>query len=413
MSATLQRSVWAAAITLLVATALAPAAPLSAQGRLLGLRTGFAGAVFETWSFGDGTFQPTLSGTDSVRVDHVSQFSIPVAVDIPLGDRWSIDLATAYATGRVSLAQPDSSLGTDHYALNGLTDVRIRATGRVIGESVVFTLGANLPTGQTSLDAVELSALRVLAAPALSVQAPTLGTGPAGTAGLVVARPLGSWAWAFGASYEVRAKYSPIAIAAGIPTPDFNPSDALRVSLGADGLVGQSGMTIGVSADFYTEDRLRLSTAPGAAITPQSVGTQLGPILTGEWQLRVATSRFRELTFYAVDRYRTRYKRDGERIDGSNGNYFDAGVRSVFAAARSTGILAALALRHHTGLKSDNTIATAAFLSGVLTLGTVHDLRGGYSLQPFVRGQLGRLKSGARSTSATGFAGGVTLGLRF
>jgi hypothetical protein len=91
----------------------------------------------------------------------------------------------------------------------------------------------------------------------------------------------------------------------------------------------------------------------------------------------------------------------------------DAGARGVFVASPSTGVLMALNIRHQTGLDVDNTLATAAVRSGALTLGIVQQLPHGYTLRPFVRGQLGKIESGDASATATGIAGGVALGLRF
>lgn len=394
-----------------VAPAAAPSAPIaapraSAQERLVGSWTSEISPTYETWSLGDGLLQPSPSGSDSVLVERVSQFSIPIAVVVPLGERWTFDVAGAYAAGRVRLAGADPSLGTDEYDLDGLTDLRIRATGR-LAEGLLLTLGFNAPTGNRDLSAEEFSALRVLAAPVFGLRVPTLGTAVGGTAGLVLARPIGDWGWAFGASYELRGTYAP-GVVLGIPTADpadFSPGDAVRISLGGDGLVGPHGMTVGLSGDFYTEDELVQGTTPMA--------TQLGPIFTFDWQFRVAAPRFRELTFYAVDRYRTKYEREDASIPRSSGNYLDAGVRAVLPLGRRTSFLTGLGFRHQTGLDSDDTISAASLVSGGLTLGLRQDLGGGYALEPFVRGQIGEMESAGRSADATAIGGGVTLGLRF
>lgn len=388
----------------------AAAAPAAAQEKLAGFRTTVVSPVYETWSFASDIFQPLASSGDSVRVSRVSQWSVPVLVFVPLGRGLSVDVAAAYASGEVELDDRDAArVGTNHYSLSGLTDTKIRLTGRLAGENLLFTLGFNAPSGKVKLDDEELNALRVLAAPALNLQIPTLGTGTGGTAGLVFAKAIANWAWALGGSYEIRNKYAPASVVSsgGLATPDFNPSDAVHVSLGADGLLGSNGMTFGLSADFFTEDKVIDDAASSSATT------QLGPIYTAEWQLRVAAPSFRELTLYAIDRYRSKYKRDGATVAQSDGNYLDAGVRSVIAVSGRTGVLAAANVRHHTGLKSDNTLGTAALASGGLTLGLSRDLGGGYLLQPFARGQYGRIETGGRKSNATAFGGGITLTRRF
>jgi hypothetical protein len=386
----------------------------SAQGRLVGYRSSTMNAMYESWSFSDGIAQPTTSGAGEVLIDHASQFSIPLAVRVPLGENWTFDLSSAYSTGRVVLTGTDPELNTSEYRLSGITDTRLRATGRLT-PSISLTLGLNVPTGKTSLDAEEFSAFRVLAAPPLSFQIARLGNGFSGTAGVVLSRQLGeAWAGALGVSYQMRGSYDPGVLIAALSSPDYSPGDALRISLGLDGLLGENGMTFGLSADLYPNDDRISSTTLGSDF----LTTQLGPVLTLDWQFRMARSGFRELTLYAVDRYRTNYRigssvTGDESVDQSSGNYLDAGVRSIISAGVGTGVLAVVNFRHQTGLEVDNTMATAGMVSGALTLGVVRDLGRNYSVQPFVRGQVGRISSAGESSTGAGLGVGVTLGLRF
>jgi hypothetical protein len=168
-------------------------------------------------------------------------------------------------------------------------------------------------------------------------------------------------------------------------------------------------MTFGLSSDFFSKETLETTTGSGPVVGE----SQLGPIFTADVQFDVATSRFRELTFYAVDRYRTEYKRSGVKTPDSDGNYLDVGVRALAGLGRSTGLLVSVNGRHHTGLGSDDLLTTAAIASGTLTLGLQQRLASNYSLQPFVRVQGGRLESGDESSTVTGFSGGLTLGVRF
>ena len=397
-----------------LAIAVAPYPQAAAQGRLVGYRSSTVGVLYETWSFSDGIVQPTRSGNQEVVVDRASQFSIPLSVRVPLGENWTIDLTSAYSSGRVVLTGADPELSTSEYGLSGITDTRLRATGRLT-PGVSLTLGLNVPTGKTSLDAEEFSAFRVLAAPPLSFQTARLGSGFSGTAGVVLSQQLGeAWAGALGVSYEMRGTYDPGVLIAALSSSDYSPGDALRISVGLDGLVGENGMTLGLSADLYpNQDRVTAPELNGGFLT-----SRLGPVLTADWQLRLGLSGFREFTLYAVDRYRTKYRTGSsdvgdQPVEQSSGNYLDAGIRSVIAAGASTGVLAAANFRHQTGLEADNTIATAGIVSGALTLGLVRDLGGGYSVQPFIRGQVGRINSAGESTSGVGYGGGVTLGVRF
>jgi hypothetical protein len=293
-------------------------APLAAQDRLVPARSAGTGPVFERWSFGSGLLQPASGGAGTVELESVSAWSVPLSASIGFGERWTFDLSTAYSNGTVKLRSADASLGTDSYALSGLTDVRTRLTARLAGDAIIATVGANVPTGTTSLDAEQFAALRVLAAPALAMQTPALGTGFGGTAGLVASRQIAGWAWAAGASYELRQTYTPVAFAAGVAAPDVNPGDAIHLTLGADGLLGEHGMTVALSADLFGDEELEVTA--GGTGGSGTVTTRLGPIFTIDWQLRVASTRLRELTFYLVDRYRTPYERGGIEVEESSGN---------------------------------------------------------------------------------------------
>jgi hypothetical protein len=230
------------------------------------------------------------------------------------------------------------------------------------------------------------------------------------TAGLVGARLLRGWAYALAASYEARSAYAPATITAGLPALDFNPSDAMHASLSVDGLVGLHAMTLSLSADLFGTDRL---TGDAGAAQGSGLSTRLGPIYTAEWQLRLAAPVFSELTAYAVGRYRSPFEQDGVTVAGSAGAYVDAGVRGTYPATPRTGVVFGLAARYHTGMDFDRSFVSAATTGGSALLGIARELGGGYALQPFVRGQLGRLDTGVGRGTAAGVSGGVSLGRRF
>ena len=388
---------------------------IAAQEQLFPARTALSGPVFERWSFGAGLLQPSVDGGGTVELHSASALSLPIGASVAFGERWTLDLATSYSSGTVKLRAPDPSSGAEEYSLSGLTDLRARLTTHVVSDNVLVTVGANLPTGQTSLDAEQYAALRVLTSPALALQSPALGTGLGATAGVVLARQVASWAWAFGASYELRRSYTPVAFATGTPAPDENPGDAVHLTIGTDGVVGRSGMTVALTADLFTDDRLEpnIGGESGGAGSSPAVSTRLGPIFTADWQLRVAAPRMRELTLYAIDRYRTPYDRNGAQVEESSGNYLDAGVRAVFPLSPATGLLSILNARHQTGLKSDSTLATAATAGVGLTVGLAHAFGGGYSLQPFVRAEYATIKSVDASARSNALAAGISLGRRF
>jgi hypothetical protein len=396
-------------------TALATlATPLSAQDRLLGLRAAGAGVTAEgIWFGGDGVRQASLLGGDTLRVTRLSQLSVPITAVTPLGGNWTLDATTVYGTGSVTLE--DAGARRTTASLSGLSDVRLRATGRLFDESLLITAGANLPTGRTELDAEQLTALRAIAAPALGLMAAPVGQGPGGTLGVLLARPVGEWAVAGGVAYEIRGEFAPVAaLVAGAPSIDFRPGNVIHASLGADRLVGKHRLSAAFSADIYAQDRLRAgATATSGASGVSLAEVKLGPIFTTDLQLQIAAPRLRELVLWGTNRWRTPFSRDGVRVEGSSGNYLDAGLRGTLPLAGRVDLVTALDGRWHTGLDLDDALTTAGVTGGALTLGLSRAV-GAVTVQPFVRGQAGRLTfTRAESASYTGGAAGLTILTRF
>ena len=84
----------------------------------------------------------------------------------------------------------------------------------------------------------------------------------------------------------------------------------------------------------------------------------------------------------------------------------------MVGTAGRTGILLGIDGRYHTGLAVDNTIATAAMRAFGATAGLSIDA-GTLAVRPFVRAQIGSIRNGGESTSATGLSGGLTIGTHF
>jgi hypothetical protein len=388
---------------------LGVAAPLAAQDRLLGLRAAGAGVTAEAiWFGGEGVPQANVVGADSLRLTRVSQLSVPITAVTPLGGSWTLDATTVYASGSVRAANGRTA------TLAGLSDVRLRATGRLFNESLLLTAGANAPTGRTKLDAEQLTALRVIAAPALAMLAPPVGQGPSGTFGMLLARQAGAWALAGGLSYEVRGRFAPVsALVAGAPSIDFRPGNVIRGSLGADRLVGRHRVSAAFSADVFAQDRLRAGGAPAGVTNATLAEVRLGPVFTSDLQVQLAAPRLRELVVWGTNRWRARFERDGLTVPGSSGNYLDGGVRASLPLGTGTDLIAAGDARFHTGLDLDDALTTAGVTAGGLTLG-LSRRAGVLTVQPFVRGQLGQLRfQRLDSRTFTGGTAGLTILTRF
>lgn len=386
-----------------------------AQDRLVGLRALGIGASLETLHFGgSGLLQGAYAGQDSLRVRSVRQLSIPLTLAMPLGSALTVDITSVYATGTVTydMADPRLSRGRT-VTLAGLSDVRVRATGRISGDALVVTAGVNAPSGKVHLNGEQVTAVRVLAAPALGLGNPPVGAGGSATLGMLSAHGVGRWAIAGGASYELHSSYAPIGVlVAGAPTTDYRPGNVIRLSLGADGFVGRQRLSLSVTADAFGTDRLRQTNAP-STVDAALASVRLGPVLTADAQLQLAVPRVREATLWVSNRWRSSFARDGITVGGSSGNYLDGGFRTTVPLTRRTDLTLAADGRLQSGLSFDEGILTAATTAGVLTA-AVSQRVAGLTLQPYARAQVGGItaKPGERTTM-TGAVLGLTVLARF
>jgi hypothetical protein len=383
------RSARVAVATATVAAAwLCGAHAAGAQERLVGERVVGVGLSFDAVSFsGAGLAQAGFAGLDSARVRSVRQVAIPVSAAWPIGGGWRMDLTTLYASGTV--AYRDQSAPTDRReaTLAGPSDIRVRATGRLLHDAVVVTIGANAPTGRTSLDLDQFSALRVVSAPALGLGSSPVGAGPSGTIGVVTSREVGPWALAAGVSYEMRGTFQPVAaLTAGSPSTDFRPGGVVRGSLAADRMIGAHRLNLAVATDVFAEDRLR----GGTASTGDLARVQLGPVLSSDVQLQLGVRRLREWLVYGSHRWRAPFSRDGRTVRESSGTYIDAGTRGAVRVTRMADLFAGLDARWHSGLGIDQGVPTAGVRSGSTTIGA-SIRRGRMTLQPYLRAQAGTL----------------------
>jgi hypothetical protein len=403
----------------------AAASSARAQDRLVGLRAFGAGVTAEAMTFGGGgLFQGAFGGEDSLRVRRAYQLTVPVTLAVPLGSAWTVDVTSVYAYGTVTFDPADPRKpGGRTATLAGTSDVRLRATGRVAGDALIVTLGANAPTGRAKLDAEQLTAVRVLAAPALGLSAPPVGAGASGTVGVLSARRAGRWAIAGGLSYELHDSYQPIrSLAVGAEGADFRPGGVTRVSIGADGLVGRERLSLSVAGDFFGSDRLRAGVvAPTSGqpvpTTPSAARVRLGPVISADAQLHLAAPRVREAVLWVSSRWRSSFARDGVSVSGSSGEYLDGGVRTSIPVTARTDVLLAVDGRYQSGLGFDDALLTASTTGAGLTAGVARRI-GGVTVQPFARVQTGHVRSAAAdrpggSATVAGGSLGLTILSRF
>ena len=180
----------------------------------------------------------------------ISEFTTPIFVVMPVSPTLTFDVATAYANARV---RPNGGSVEQPSSINGLTDTQIRANVMLGTDFVVLTAGLNIPTGrETASDAEQLAAFRI-GNDFLAFPISNMGTGFGATAGIAVARPLGSWNLGFGGSLRQSAAYEPV-IGSGGARPRFQPGNEYRARFGIDHPFGTGRFAIGLTYSKFGND---------------------------------------------------------------------------------------------------------------------------------------------------------------
>lgn len=220
----------------------------------------------------------TLRGNGSEKT--ISQFVTPLAVVIPIGERFSFDIATAYARSRVAVKGDSAAPST----VSGLTDTQLRASYVLGQDAIVLTGGLNLPTGQSTANSKQFIAAQSISNDFLLFPIGTMGAGLGATGGIALARPVGAWNVGVGGSFRHSADFAPYEYNDG-QKAHYQPGNELRTRLGIDRSFGAASAMAGVTyssfgndrssgATFNTGNRLVLQT--GYSTTARSVGYTLG-----------------------------------------------------------------------------------------------------------------------------------------
>lgn len=195
-------------------------------------------------AFGTGAQFQYYSFSEGLGAEAASLTLIPLAYSLPVGQRFDMDLYSAYANGSVD----KGGLG---YSLQGFVDTRLRARLQV-APWAALTAMVNLPTGKSSHDPEEAVVASVLSTDILGFREANWGTGTAVTGGVVTARQAGDWGVGLGVSYRLSNGFEPSTENELV----FEPGDEIRVRFGLDRNVGEDGkFTAGVTFQNFSEDQ--------------------------------------------------------------------------------------------------------------------------------------------------------------
>lgn len=176
----------------------------------------------------------------------VSQFAFPLVVLLPFGEKFSMDVSTAFATSTVK------ANGATVSEISGLTDTQIRGNYRIGADNVLLTFGINLPTGQYGVDQDQLDAAGQIGNDFLYYPISSMGNGLAMTGGVAFARPVGSWNLGLGASGRKSTEFAVFTDTAS--DYRFTPADEYRLSLNADRPAGDGAVAMNLTYSSFGED---------------------------------------------------------------------------------------------------------------------------------------------------------------
>jgi hypothetical protein len=209
----------------------------------------------------------------------ISQLVTPIAVVVPIGDRFSFDIATAYAHSRVELKGDTAAPST----ISGLTDTQLRGSYVFGQDALVLTAGINLPTGESTANAKQFVAAQNISNDFLLFPIGTMGAGFGATGGIALARPVGAWNLGIGGSYRHSADFAPFEYNDG-QKAHYQPGNELRTRIGVDRTFGASSAMLGATYSSFGDDKSagatfntgnRLVFQGGYATTVRTVGYAL------------------------------------------------------------------------------------------------------------------------------------------
>jgi hypothetical protein len=194
------------------------ATPLAAQVRTM-VRIS---PIYESYSFDAG-----------LPFTAVSEFTIPVGMDIQLGRLGALALSTGFANVRLTSADP---VQLPDQSVSGILDTELRYSYNLVPGKLVFIANGALPTGVKTVEQEQLSILGALSSDVIGFAASSLGSGGNVGGGLVGAIPVGTWAVGLGATYKLPLSYTPVVGR----TDALKPGAEVRLRTGLEGPLGRT-----------------------------------------------------------------------------------------------------------------------------------------------------------------------------
>ena len=187
-------------------------------------------------------------------VMRLRQFTAPVGLVAPLG-RFTFDLGTTWAS--TQLLRPDGS----RHTVSHLTDTQARGSYVFGRDAVVATVVFNLPTGPNNASVRDYTVIGAVSPSFLGFPVASYASGFSATGGLAGAIEAGDWSLGLAGSLRVSSRFTPYVDAAG--PIEYKPGLEGRIRGGADGLIGGSRLSLGVTYSTFGDDQFGVSGGTG------------------------------------------------------------------------------------------------------------------------------------------------------
>lgn len=250
-------------LTILLALA---AAPLGAQG------------IADVSTLGGPQFVNYTIGT-SGAAKTVAQVSIPIAFVLPLGERFTLDMSSAWADSRVS------SNGIVSSKISGLTDTQLRGNVALFDGTAIVTLGVNIPTGMYKVPDAQQEAAGQIGSNFLLYPVASMGSGTAMTGGIAIARSLGEWNLGVGGSFRYSQPFDAFQVQNDILR--FEPGSETRVRVGLDRAIGDGRISLAGTYSAFTDDKADSTTFATGARTLAQASLYMPTDNGNDWSISV------------------------------------------------------------------------------------------------------------------------------
>jgi len=216
---------------------------LRAPGALaLVLIAGVAAPSAAQQSIGVGTEYMGYTFEEGLGASAAQLLMFPVAVRFPVNSL-TFDLYAAWAQGKVE--RDDVA-----YTLSGPVDTRLKLSWQA-SPWALLSVGASLPTGNSTHDGEEAVVASVLAMDLLGFREATWGTGAQITSSLATAMRAGGWGIGVAGAYAVNSEFEPSSEA----ELRYQPGNEARVRIGLDRNIGTNTFTAGATFMTFAQDQ--------------------------------------------------------------------------------------------------------------------------------------------------------------